>query len=77
MRITDCGAERIIFQLIEMDFTPFVWQPTDNELLEKNLKDLAEDVHVLDGGRIDFSVYDPARELVRELRDKPERSSWL
>ena len=72
LRITDCGVERIVFQPFEMDFAPFVWQPTDNELLEKNLKDLAEDVHILDGGRIDFSVYDPARELVRELRDKPE-----
>ena len=72
LRITDCGVERIVFQPFEMDFAPFVWQPTDNELLEKNLKDLAEDVRILDGGRIDFSVYDPARELVRELRDKPE-----
>lgn len=72
LRITDCGVERIIFQPFEIDFAPFVWQPTDNALLEKNLKDLAEETRVIDGGRIDFAAYDPARVLVGALRDKPE-----
>lgn len=72
LRVTDCGVERIVFQSFDLDLTVFVWQPTDNALIEKNLQDFGEDVHVLAGGQIDFSVYDPARLLVQALRDKPE-----
>ena len=72
LRITESGGDEIDFETFELDLSPFVQTPTDNELVVKNLKDQSEESLITDGGMPDYDGYNPMHRLVEILRDEPE-----
>jgi len=71
IHVTDYGAEEYIFSDFDLDMSAFNHVPIGNDLLIQNLQNMA-DRAVISGDKIDFEAYNPAREIVSRLREKPE-----
>ena len=71
IKVTDEGVTEYIFGDFELDLSGFTYVPVGEDLLIQNLQNIADRVK-LEGEKIDFGDYNPLREIVSLLREKPE-----
>ena len=71
IEVTDEGVTEYIFGDFELDLSGFTYVPVGEDLLIQNLQNIADRVK-LEGEKIDFGDYNPLREIVSLLREKPE-----
>jgi possible type III restriction protein res subunit len=71
IKVTDEGTTEYIFGDFELDLSDFNHVPVGDDLLIQNLQNIADRVK-LEGEKIDFGDYNPLREIVFLLREKPE-----
>ena len=71
IKVTDEGVTEYIFGDFELALSGFTYVPVGEDLLIQNLQNIADRVK-LEGEKIDFGDYNPLREIVSLLREKPE-----
>ena len=71
IKVTDEGVTEYIFGDFDLDLSGFNHVPVGEDLLIQNLQNIADRIK-LEGEKIDFGDYNPLREIVVLLREKPE-----
>ena len=71
IKITDDGVEDCKFLDFDLDVSVFRHVPTESSIILQNLENLS-DRKIISGNSINFEEYIPEREILAELRKKPE-----
>ena len=71
IKITDDGVEDCKFLDFDLDVSIFRHVPTESSIILQNLENLS-DRKIISGNSINFEEYIPEREILAELRKKPE-----
>lgn len=71
IKITDDGVEDCRFVDFDLDVSVFRHVPVENSIVLQNLENLS-DRKIIGGNSINFEGYVPEREILTELRKKPE-----
>lgn len=71
IKITDSGVEDCKFLDFDLDVSVFRHVPTESSIILQNLENLS-DRKIISGNSINFEGYIPEREILAELRKKPE-----
>ena len=71
IKITEHGAQDYKFADFDLSLDEFNHVPIENKILIQNLKDV-KDTSYIPGQSINFEEYNPKKELVSLLREKPE-----
>ncbi len=69
--VTDAGVEQYVFVDFDLDLSGFTHVPIPNDLLVQNLEDM-QDRQRIKGDAIDFDAVNPKKEILEQLRKKPE-----
>ena len=71
IKITDNGMEECCFIEFELDLEGFKHVPSQDNIIIQNLKDRADRKYII-GTHLNFADFKPEKELLAELRKKPE-----
>lgn len=71
IKVTETGAQDYKFTDFDLNLDEFNHVPIENTILIQNLKN-TKDKHYIPGQPINFENYNPKKELVSILREKPE-----
>lgn len=71
IKITDNGVQEYVFVDFDIELSEFNHVPIENKMLIQNLEDIT-DRSSINGEKIDFDGYNPQKQLLQQLREKPE-----
>ena len=71
IKITEAGADELMFRDFELDLSSFTHAPTGNEIIIQDLTNM-RNREIVKGSLIDFGAFSPKTALMDELCNKPE-----